>query len=104
MKNSIIKQFGLINTIEGYSYLALLFIAMPMKYLLGFSMAVKVVGMTHGVLFIMFLTLGLMAWKQTRWSLNQTIVFFLASLIPFGTFFTKSKIASYENTSINSVK
>ena len=101
MENSIIRKFGLINTTEGYSYLALLFIAMPMKYLLGFAMAVKIVGMIHGILFIMFLVLGVMAWNNAKWSLNQTIIFFIASLIPFGTFFTKSKILSYEKASIN---
>ena len=101
MKNSIIRNFGLINTTEGYSYLALLFIAMPMKYLLGISMAVKIVGMIHGILFIMFLVLGVMAWNNAKWSLTQTIIFFIASLIPFGTFFTKSKIYSYEKASIN---
>lgn len=101
MKNSIIRKFGLINTIEGYSYLALLFIAMPLKYSLGFAMAVKIVGMIHGILFIMFLVLGVLAWIEAKWSLNQTIIFFIASLLPFGTFFTKSKIYSYEKASIN---
>lgn len=101
MNSSIIKKFGLINTTEGYSYLLLLFIAMPMKYLLSIPLAVKVVGMIHGILFIMFLVLGVMAWREAKWSLNQTIIFFIASLIPFGTFFTKSKIYSYEKKSIN---
>lgn len=101
MNNSLIKKFGLINTTEGYSYLVLLFIAMPMKYLFGFSLAVKVAGMMHGVLFIIFLVLGLMAWREAKWSFGQTIIFFIASLIPFGTFFTKSKIYSYVKESIN---
>lgn len=101
MKNSTIKNFGLINTTEGYSYLILLFIAMPMKYMYGIPLAVKVAGMAHGVLFLVFLILGVMAWREAKWSLNQTIVFFIASLIPFGTLFTTSKIYSYEKTSIN---
>jgi len=91
-----VKKFGLINTTEGYSYLALLFIAMPLKYMLGFPIAVKIAGMIHGVLFIIFLYLGVKAWIEAKWSLMQTIIFFIASLIPFGTFFTKKKIKSYE--------
>jgi len=94
--NQNVKKFGLINTIEGYSYLVLLFIAMPMKYVLGFAIAVKIAGMAHGVLFILFLYLGVKAWISTKWSLSQTIIFFIASLIPFGTFFTKNKIKSYQ--------
>lgn len=93
--NDYIKKFGIINSIEGYSYLVLLFIAMPLKYMLGFSIAVKIAGMVHGILFIIFLYFGLMAWIKTKWSLWQTTIFFVASLIPFGTFFTKNKIKAY---------
>jgi len=94
--NENIKKFGLINTIEGYSYLLLLFVAMPLKYLLGFGVAVKIAGMLHGILFIIFLILGVKAWIEAKWSLWVTIIFFIASLIPFGTFMTKAKIKSYE--------
>jgi len=95
MKKNV-KKFGLINTIEGYSYLALLFIAMPLKYMLDFPIAVKIAGMVHGALFIIFLYLGVKAWIEAKWSLGQTIIFFIASLLPFGTFFTKNKIKAYQ--------
>ena len=96
MINENVRKFGLINTIEGYSYIHLVFIAMPMKYLMDIPIAVKIVGMIHGVLFIIFLYLGVKAWITAKWSLYQTIIFFIASLLPFGTFFTKNKIKSYE--------
>ncbi|MCF6339623.1 MAG: DUF3817 domain-containing protein [Sulfurimonas sp.] len=96
MINESVRKFGLINTIEGYSYIILVFIAMPMKYLMDIPLAVKIAGMAHGVLFIIFLYLGVKAWISTKWSLYQTIIFFIASLLPFGTFFTKSKIKAYE--------
>ncbi len=95
LKDSV-KKFGLINSIEGYSYLFLLFIAMPLKYLAGFPIAVKIAGMLHGVLFIAFCILLVMAWKDAKWEFKNNIVFFIASLVPFGTFFTKKKIKSYE--------
>jgi len=94
IKNSV-KKFSLINTIEGWSYLILLFIAMPMKYMFGMPMAVKIAGMTHGVLFIIFCLLLLQAWQDTKWRFKENIIFFIASLIPFGTFFTKKKINAY---------
>ena len=95
MKNSV-KQFGLINTVEGYSYLVLLFIAMPMKYLMGIALATKIVGSIHGILFILFMLLLVIAWQDAKWSIKETIIFFIASLIPFGTFFTKKRIQAYE--------
>jgi len=96
MINESVRKFGLINTIEGYSYIILVFIAMPMKYLMDIPIAVKVVGMIHGVLFIIFLYLGVKAWISAKWPLSQTVIFFIASLLPFGTFVTKNKIKSYE--------
>lgn len=96
MKNKNVTKFAEINSIEGYSYLVLLFIAMPMKYLFGIPIAVKIVGMIHGILFIIFCFYLIKAWQETKWSIKESIIFFIASLIPFGTFFTKSKIKTYE--------
>jgi integral membrane protein len=50
-----LKKFRLINKIEGYSFLILLFIAMPLKYMAGIPLATKVVGMIHGILFFAFI-------------------------------------------------
>ena len=94
MTNTV-KKFSLINTLEGYSYLILLFIAMPLKYLLGFAIAVKIAGMLHGILFIAFLILLVLSWQETKWNFKENIILFIASLIPFGTFFTKKRIQSY---------
>jgi len=94
IQNSV-KKFSLINTVEGWSYLILVFIAMPMKYMFGMPIAVKIVGMAHGILFIIFCLLLVQAWKDAKWSLKESVVFFIASLIPFGTFFTKKTINSY---------
>lgn len=96
MITSKVAQFSFINTIEGYSYLALLFIAMPMKYFMDLPIAVKVVGMIHGILFIIFCLLLLKASKEAKWSFGENLTFFIASLIPFGTFFTKNKIDAYK--------
>jgi len=91
-----VKNFGLINTTEGYSYLLLLFVAMPMKYALGIAIATKIVGMIHGILFITFLILLATASKEAQFKTKDIALFFIASLIPFGTFYTKKKIQAYE--------
>ena len=95
MKNSV-NTFRKIGIIEGYSYLILLFIAMPLKYFMDYPIAVKIVGMAHGVLFILFCVLLALAWEKTRWSFKESTLFFIASLIPFGTFYTDKKIKIYE--------
>ncbi|MCD6258576.1 MAG: DUF3817 domain-containing protein [Helicobacteraceae bacterium] len=95
MKNSV-NQFRKIGIIEGYSYLLLLFVAMPLKYFMDYPIAVKVVGMAHGILFIIFCILLALAWQKARWSLRESTLFFVASLIPFGTFYTDKKVKIYE--------
>ena len=44
----------LISLVEGVSFLLLLGVAMPLKYLAGIPEVVTVVGAAHGVLFILY--------------------------------------------------
>jgi integral membrane protein len=73
----------------------LLFIAMPMKYMYGITEATKIVGMVHGILFIIFVFILLKAKIEYKWSMIWSIVAFTSSLIPFGTFFIDKKIKSF---------
>lgn len=93
---NIVKTFRHINTLEGYSYLLLVFIAMPLKYLFGFAIAVKIFGMLHGILFIALLILLVLASEKAQWGFKKNMIFFIASLIPFATFVTSKQIKSYE--------
>lgn len=96
MLTNTLLQFRLIAFIEGVSYLALLFIAMPMKYMFDIPEATKIVGMTHGILFIIFVFILLKAKVEYKWSIIWSMVAFISSLIPFGTFFIDKKIKSFE--------
>jgi integral membrane protein len=55
--NTLLARFRTVAWIEGLSYVALLFIAMPLKYFADLPLAVRVVGMAHGVLFIAYVVL-----------------------------------------------
>ena len=83
MKNDTFSRFRLISFIEGISYLLLVFIAMPLKYMFDYPMAVKVVGMSHGVLFILFFVALVMAMNRYKWKFLG-FQLFVYSLIPFG--------------------
>ena len=85
-----LKLFRLIAFIEGVSFLVLLFIAMPLKYWAGLPLAVRLVGMAHGVLFVLFIISLLDVMIRYRWSLLRGTMIFLSSLIPFGTFVVDS--------------
>jgi len=87
---SELKKFRLINKIEGYSFLILLFIAMPLKHIASYPIATKIMGMIHGVLFIAFIYQLFMTKEEAPLSAKETALFFLLSLVPFGTFYTES--------------
>jgi integral membrane protein len=72
--------------IEGLSFLLLLFVAMPLKYVWGDPTWVRHVGMAHGVLFIVFCFALFDARNSEGWSIRQTALPFVASLFPFGPF------------------
>ncbi|PIF04206.1 MAG: hypothetical protein CSA86_02475 [Arcobacter sp.] len=92
MLETNLKRFRLIAIIEGWSYLILLFIAMPIKYLLHEPIVVKIVGMSHGILFMLFIYLLYVAAKEYKWKFSFITMAFIASLVPFGTFYLEKKL------------
>lgn len=90
MQNTTItKWFLLIGKVEGYSYLVLLFIAMPLKYIFNIPGFVRPVGSVHGVLFVAFMLLLALMFFKVKLSFKNSVFAFLLSLVPFGTFFLK---------------
>ena len=85
---SELKKFRLINKIEGYSFIILLFIAMPLKYSFGFPIATKIMGMIHGLLFMMFVYQLIESMKAVPFNKKEALIYFILSLIPFGSFYT----------------
>ena len=78
--------------IEGLSYLLLLGVAMPLKYLAGQPEMVRVVGMAHGVLFVAYVLLVLYVMFDLSWSLWKGFLALLASVIPFATFWADVRL------------
>ena len=76
---------------EGLSFLILLGIAMPLKYIMDLPQAVRIVGMAHGVLFILYVVLLIQVAIEKSWSFKKSILAFIASFIPFGTFYADAK-------------
>ena len=87
----MIKLFRLITLLEGSSYLLLLFIAVPLKYLVGDESFVKLLGMPHVVLFILYIVFAFVFQKKMKWSLTNFLIILVASVVPFGTFYIDKK-------------
>ena len=81
-----IGRLRIVAFVEGCSYLLLLGVAMPLKYLAGFPVAVRIVGSIHGALFVLFCAALVQAMVAARWSMVRGGVVFASSIVPFGTF------------------
>lgn len=92
-----VGRFRIVAFWEGISYLVLLLVAMPLKYGLGFDLAVRVVGMLHGLLFIAYLiTLALAARTLgARW----VVLALVMSVVPGGTFWLEAQLRPLEEAS-----
>jgi len=88
---SFLNIFRITALLEGISYILLLFIATPIKYLLHDASYVKLLGMPHGLLFIGYIVLAFMIRKELRWNTKQFAFVLLASILPFGTFYIDRK-------------
>ena len=94
MLGTVLDRFRIISAIEGLSYLFLVFLAMPIKYL-GDN-PLKILGMFHGVLFILFMISLFEAKIREKWSIKFCIELFILSLIPFGAFYIERKVKPKE--------
>jgi len=88
---SDISIFKFVSFLEGVSYVLLLFIAVPIKYLAENAMFVKWLGMPHGILFILYIILALWIRSKMKWTPMITVIVLVASLLPFGTFYVNKK-------------
>ena len=78
--------------IEGISYLILLFIAMPLKYFFNIPDAVKYFGWIHGLLFLVFFVILVIAAIKYRWSLLRIGIYLIGSVLPFVPFYLDKKL------------
>ena len=88
---SFITIFRIVAFLEGVSFILLLFIATPIKYLSGNPEYVKLLGMPHGLLFIVYIILAFMLKKDLSWNNKTFGLVLLAAIIPFGTFYVDRK-------------
>ena len=92
MNSKITTLFRIIGFLEGLSYLLLIFIAVPVKYIFNSPSMVKYLGMPHGILFILYLLASIIIRKNNQWVKNNFFLVLIASIIPFGTFVVDYKL------------
>ena len=76
---------------EGISFLLLLFIAMPLKYVWDLPQMVEVVGMLHGILFVAYILGAFYLYKPLEWKFKTLLIICVSSVLPFGPFYVEKK-------------
>jgi integral membrane protein len=80
-----LKTFKLLAQLEGWSFIALMLIAMPLKYIVGIPLFVKIAGPIHGLLFIAYVLSLVSTSQKCKFSARLNIEAFVAAFLPFGT-------------------
>lgn len=82
----MISAFRIIALLEGLSYILLLGVAVPIKYGMNDPQYVKLLGMPHGILFVLYIVMAVWLKPEFNWSQRNFLWVLIASVIPFGTF------------------
>lgn len=87
----MIRFFKYLAIVEGYSFLIILFLTMPLKYLGGLGLPNKVIGMAHGVLFLSYVAIAIFVGISLKWNIKKQAIVLIMSVVPFGTFWMEEK-------------
>jgi integral membrane protein len=82
---------------EAISFLLLLGVAMPLKYFAGLPVAVRIVGLGHGLLFLTFCFALFRVMTCAKWPFARGALIFVAALLPFGPFVVDRRMRGYEH-------
>jgi len=84
--NTALGRLRIVAFLEGCSFLLLGF-TMILKYKYAMPQPNYIVGLAHGILFVLYVGLVLQVSFIHKWNLLKMFWAFMASLIPFGTFY-----------------
>ena len=96
MLRTPLARLRAIGLLEGLSFIVLLGIAMPLKYVAGMPEMVRVVGMAHGILFLLFVAAVAQVAVERRWPLARVALALAASVVPFGPFVLDARLLRRE--------
>lgn len=82
----LLHRFRMVGLAEGISFLVLLLVAMPLKYIFDIPQAVKVFGWAHGALFVAFIYFAFEVMSSLKKNFVWLLKAFAAAFIPLGTF------------------
>ncbi|WP_394430319.1 DUF3817 domain-containing protein [Streptomyces sp. SGAir0957] len=98
---SALRRLRLVSAPEAVSFL-LLIVCSVLKRTTDFN-AVPVMGMVHGILFVLYVLFWLDAWNRTKWSFGRAALYFVLSVLPTGGFFAERKLKREADDAVSQV-
>lgn len=99
MLRTRIGRFRITALLEGVSFILILGVSMPLKYLYDMPEPNQVIGMAHGVLFVLYCFQALALTIEHKWPFKALFILGVASILPFGTFYFVPKVLKAQSTS-----
>ena len=101
MRNRILdvpslRRLRLLAVLEGTTLACLVFLAVPMKHMLGIPVAVRVIGPIHGVAFVAYVWTVTATVSGGGWKLREVARLVIGALIPFAGFFNERWLRNLE--------
>lgn len=87
----MLRFFRILSLLEGVSLLLIFFVTMPLKYFFDNGAPNKVIGMAHGVLFLLYVVFAILMKYEMKWNSKTLATVMACSIIPFGTFWMDRK-------------
>ncbi|MDP3274161.1 MAG: DUF3817 domain-containing protein [Deltaproteobacteria bacterium] len=96
MLRTDVGRFRMVSLLEGLSFLLLMGVAMPLKYLAHDPTLVRVMGRVHGGLFVLFVLALVQASLSASWKFPRVMTAMVASVLPFGAFWFEHQLRKEE--------
>lgn len=92
----MVQRLRQLGWVEGLSLIVLVAIAVPLKYMGGMPIYVRVVGPIHGFFFTIYCIQLVLISKKLEWSMDKALLYFVAALIPFGMLMVDKRLKAEE--------
>jgi integral membrane protein len=89
-----LRNYRVAAWVTGIGLLALVFVAMPLKYFFDVPGPVAVVGVTHGFLYMIYIVCTLLLAERGRWKPLDALLILLAGTIPIASFVAERRVTA----------
>ncbi len=94
----LLVAYQVMAYVTGLGLLALVCVAMPMKYFGGEPGPTTVIGQLHGFLFMIYAVLVLLLGYARGWTVRRILLVLVAGTIPFAAFVAERRVVAGERT------